>query len=95
MALIVSIRIQQITIGEHVMFKNNPNLAGQPAHKKLFSECYRFALFPVHTMFEVCEWFITDAYIVDPITGKADVVFQGNAADALARFESLKLIDGE
>lgn len=75
------------------MFKNNPNLAGQPASKKVFSEHYRYALFPVHTRFEVCEWLITDAYLVDPITQKADVVFQGNASDALTKFESLKLLD--
>jgi hypothetical protein len=72
------------------MFKNNQNLAGQVAAKKLFSDDYRYALFPVHTRFECCEWFITDAYTVDDVTGKAGVIYQGNAGDALERFDALK-----
>jgi hypothetical protein len=72
------------------MFKNNQKLAGQPAAKKLFSNDYRYALFPVHTRFECCDWFITDAYTVDDVTGKAGVIYQGNAADALDLFDTLK-----
>jgi hypothetical protein len=72
------------------MLKNNHNLAGQPAAKKLFSCDYRYALFPVHTRFDDCEWFITDAYSLDTITGKAGVIYQGKAADAQERFDALK-----
>jgi hypothetical protein len=73
------------------MLQNNQNIAGQKAGKSLFSGNFRFAMFPVHTRFETCEWFITDAFQM--VNGSPDVVFQGNAADALAQFDAISLLD--
>ena len=57
--------------------KNNPNLAGQLASKKvLFGGYSRFAIAPVHTRFDAVEWFVWDAERIDPVTGGPDVIAQ-------------------
>lgn len=57
--------------------KNNPNLAGQLAAKKvLFGGCSRYAIAPVHTRFDAVEWFVWDAETIDPLTGHPDVIAQ-------------------
>ena len=57
--------------------KNNPNLAGQLASKKvLFGGYSRFAIAPVHTRFDAVEWFVWDAEQIDPVTGGPDVIAQ-------------------
>jgi hypothetical protein len=57
--------------------KNNPNLAGQLASKKvLFGGYSRFAIAPVHTRFDDVEWFVWDANHIDPLTKLPSVIAQ-------------------
>ena len=57
--------------------KNNPNLAGQLASKKvLFGGYSRFAIAPVHTRFDAVEWFVWDAEQIDPLTRLPSVIAQ-------------------
>ena len=57
--------------------KNNPNLAGQLASKKvLFGGYSRFAIAPVHTRFDAVEWFVWDAEHALSTMDRAEVIRQ-------------------
>jgi len=70
--------------------KNNPNLAGQLASKKiLFGGYSRFAIAPVHTRFDAVEWFVWDAEQIDPATQLPSVIVQEPTREqALAKVEN-------
>ena len=63
--------------------KNNPMRKGElAAPKRLFGECSRFAVAPIHTRFEAVQWFVWDAHKMDS-DGKPDVIRQfDNSSDA-------------
>lgn len=43
-------------------YRNDPTKAGQlAARKRLFGDCSRFAVAPVHTRFDAVTWFVWDA----------------------------------
>ena len=43
-------------------YKNDPAKKGQlAARKRLFGDCSRYAVAPVHTRFDAVEWFVWDA----------------------------------
>ena len=55
---------------------NYPSLKGQlAANKKLFGDCSRYAIAPVHTRFDAVEWFVWDADLLDR-DGRAEVIRQ-------------------
>ena len=43
-------------------YRNEPAKAGQlAARKRLFGDCSRYAVAPVHTRFDAVQWFVWDA----------------------------------
>lgn len=47
-------------------YRNEPAKAGQlAARKRLFGDCSRYAVAPVHTRFDRVEWFVWDAEQMD------------------------------
>ena len=43
-------------------YRNEPAKAGQlAARKRVFGDCSRYAVAPVHTRFDAVEWFVWDA----------------------------------
>jgi hypothetical protein len=69
--------------------RNDPSRRGQlAAPKRLFGEYRRYAVAPVHTRFDAVEWFVWDAEITDPMTGRPDVIRQAaSEAEAVAGLE--------
>ena len=56
---------------------NDPARKGELASRKvLFGDHHRYALFAVHTRFDELSWFVTDAEIIDNVTGKPAVIRQ-------------------
>jgi hypothetical protein len=56
---------------------NNPLDAGsQASDKTFFGEFDRYALFAVHTRFDAVQWFVADAELPDPVTGKPSIIRQ-------------------
>ena len=59
-------------------YKNDPEKKGQlAARKRLFGDCSRYAVAPVHTRFDAVQWFVWDAehpWIND--TGKPAIIRQ-------------------
>ena len=57
--------------------RNDPSKDGKlAARKRSFGEYHRYAVFPVHTRWDAVTWFVEDADITDPITGKPDIIRQ-------------------
>lgn len=48
----------------------------------------RFALTSMRTRFGTTEWFVSDAHIMDDLTGLPDIVFQGPEESARAWIDS-------
>lgn len=47
-------------------YRNEPAKAGQlAARKRLFGDCSRYAVAPVHTRFDAVQWFVWDAEHID------------------------------
>lgn len=70
------------------MIKNNPDRKGELAQRKrLFGDCSRYAVAPVHTRFDAVEWFVWDAERIDPVTGRPEIIRQeATLADAMRDF---------
>lgn len=63
---------------------NKPNLAGRKAsNKTFFGQCARYALFAVHTRFESVEYVVTDADVLDEVTGAPAIIRQGNSVESV------------
>jgi len=64
---------------------NNPMLRGSlAAPKRRFGDHGRYAVAPVHTRFDVLEWVVWDADIIDEATGLAAIIRQaGTMGEAL------------
>ena len=70
-------------------YTNDPTRKGQlAAPKRLFGDCSRYAVAPVHSRFDAVQWFVWDAETNCPDTGKPEVIRQ---AETLA--EALEGID--
>jgi len=55
---------------------NNPKLAGAVAgRKEFFGDFNRYAIFPVHTRFDLVQWFVSDAETPDEL-GLSSIIRQ-------------------
>lgn len=71
-------------------YENKPHLKGScAANKRLFGDCSRYAVAPVHTRFDKVQWFVWDAE--HPYTnqdGIPEVIRQADTLeDAMRGFE--------
>ena len=66
-------------------YANNPTRKGElAARKQLFGDCSRYAVAPVHTRFDVVQWFVWDAETTCRETGLPEVIRQAETlAEAL------------
>ena len=70
-------------------YVNDPMRKGQLADsKRLFGDCSRYAVAPVHSRFDAVQWFVWDAEITCRETGLPEVIRQTNTlAEALHGIE--------
>lgn len=62
---------------------NNPARKGELASSKvLFGDYKRYALFAMHTRFDVVAWIVQDAHITDPVTGGPETIRQEDTPEA-------------
>lgn len=61
---------------------NNPALKGQAAaRKQTFGDHSRYAIWPIHTRFEIVQWFVADAYACDK-EGRPEIIRQEDTLEA-------------
>ena len=62
-------------------YRNEPAKAGQlAARKRLFGDCSRYAVAPVHTRFDAVQWFVWDAEQMDD--GLPSVIRQADTLES-------------
>lgn len=61
-------------------YRNDPAKAGQlAARKRLFGDCSRYAVAPIHTRFDAVQWFVWDAEHIDD--GRPGVIRQADTLE--------------